>query len=88
LDGDGDRGLRELHGHSQPPGGSYRLRSSIPEISAVRYARETDRKLVLHHKAITEKWMMKAQRRETLKQLQIAVGFDCFTRIMTRKAGR
>jgi stage V sporulation protein R len=55
---------------------SYRLESSIPEISAVRYARDTDRKLVLHHQSYDGKVLMKAQAEQTLKQLQLLWGFD------------
>src|SRR6267154_639514 len=55
---------------------SYRLESSIPEISAVRYSRDTDRKLVLHHQSYHGKVLMKAQAEQTLKQLQMLWGFD------------
>jgi stage V sporulation protein R len=55
---------------------AYRLESSIPEISAVRYARDTDRKLVLHHQSYDGKMLLKPQAEQTLKQLRLLWGFD------------
>src|SRR6267142_369981 len=55
---------------------AYRLESSIPEISAVRYARDTDRKLVLHHQSYDGKVLMKPQAEQTLTQLRKLWGFD------------
>jgi len=55
---------------------AYRLESSIPEISAVRYARDSDRKLVLHHQSYDGKMLMKTQAEQTLKQLRSLWGFE------------
>jgi spore cortex formation protein SpoVR/YcgB (stage V sporulation) len=42
----------------------------------VRYARDTDRKLVLHHQSYDGKVLVKAQAEQTLKQLRMLWGFD------------
>ena len=55
---------------------AYRLESSMPEISVVRYARDTDRKLVLHHSSYQGKMLMAAQADQTLKHLRTLWGFD------------
>jgi len=55
---------------------SYRLESHIPEISAVRYARDSDRKLVLHHQSYDGKVLLKPQAEQTLTQLRKLWGFD------------
>src|SRR5271165_1066505 len=54
---------------------SYRLESAMPEISVVRYARDTDRKLVLHHHSYKGKRLVKAQAEQTLKHLRSLWGF-------------
>jgi stage V sporulation protein R len=54
----------------------YRLESSIPEISVVRYSRDTDRKLVLHHQSYDGKVLLKAQAEQTLKQVRLLWGFE------------
>jgi len=55
---------------------AYRLESSVPDISAVRYSRDTDRKLVLHHQSYDGKMLLKTQAEQTLKQLRLLWGFD------------
>jgi stage V sporulation protein R len=42
----------------------------------VRYARDSDRKLVLHHQSYDGKVLMKTQAEQTLKQLRMLWGFD------------
>jgi stage V sporulation protein R len=54
----------------------YRLESTMPEISVVRYARDTDRKLVLHHQSYDGKMLANAQAVETLRHLRSLWGFD------------
>jgi stage V sporulation protein R len=54
----------------------YRLETSMPEISVVRYAHDTDRKLVLHHQSYNGKMLHKAQAEQTLKHLRLLWGFD------------
>jgi stage V sporulation protein R len=55
---------------------AYRLETTMPEISVVRYARDTDRKLVLHHQSYNGKMLHKAQAEQTLKHLRLLWGFD------------
>jgi stage V sporulation protein R len=55
---------------------SYRLESSMPEISVVGYDRDTDRKLVLHHQSYSGKILVEDQARQTLKHLRWLWGFD------------
>jgi spore cortex formation protein SpoVR/YcgB (stage V sporulation) len=55
---------------------AYRLEASMPEISVVRYARDTDRKLVLHHQSYDGKMLMATQAQQTLKHLRSLWGFD------------
>jgi len=55
---------------------AYRLETSMPEISVVRYARDTDRKLVLQHQSYGGKMLLKAQAEQTLKHLRTLWGFD------------
>jgi len=54
---------------------SYRLESAMPEISVVRYAHDTDRKLVLHHHSYKGKRLAKSQAEQTLKHLRSLWGF-------------
>jgi spore cortex formation protein SpoVR/YcgB (stage V sporulation) len=62
----------------------YRLESSIPEISVLRYSRDTDRKLVLHHQSYDGKVLLKAQAdgRSTYMDL-----FDWLAWLITPNAG-
>ena len=55
---------------------SYRLESTMPEISIVRYARDTDRKLVLQHQSYDGKMLASSNATETLKHLRTLWGFD------------
>jgi stage V sporulation protein R len=55
---------------------AYRLETSMPEISVVRYAHDTDRKLVLQHQSYSGKMLLKAQAEQTLKHLRLLWGFD------------
>jgi stage V sporulation protein R len=55
---------------------AYRLETSMPEISVVRYAHDTDRKLVLQHQSYGGKMLLKAQAEQTLKHLRLLWGFD------------
>jgi stage V sporulation protein R len=55
---------------------SYRLESTMPDISVVRYARDSDRKLVLHHQSYDGKLLLTAQAEQTLKHLRSLWGFD------------
>ncbi|HMD73709.1 MAG TPA: SpoVR family protein [Steroidobacteraceae bacterium] len=54
---------------------SYRLESAMPEISVIRYARDTDRRLILHHHSYRGKRLVKAQAEQTLKHLRSLWGF-------------
>jgi stage V sporulation protein R len=55
---------------------AYRLESAMPEISVVRYAHDTDRKLVLQHQSYGGKTLVKSQAEQTLKHLRMLWGFD------------
>jgi stage V sporulation protein R len=55
---------------------AYRLESAMPEISVVRYAHDTDRKLVLHHQSYNGKLLAKNEATQTLKHLRQLWGFD------------
>jgi stage V sporulation protein R len=48
----------------------------MPEISVVRYARDTDRKLVLHHQSYDGKLLVTPQAEQTLKHLRSLWGFE------------
>jgi len=54
----------------------YRLETSVPEISAVSYAREGDRRLVLHHHSYDGKLLAGPQAAQTLAQLRILWGYE------------
>ena len=54
----------------------YRLESVLPEISVVRYGRDTDRKLVLHHQSYNGRMLVKSEAEQTLKHLRSLWGFD------------
>src|SRR5580698_4543636 len=55
---------------------SYRLESFIPEISVVRYGRDSDRKLVLQHQSYNGRTLHPGQTEQTLKHLRWLWGFD------------
>jgi stage V sporulation protein R len=55
---------------------AYRLESYMPEISVVRYAHDSDRKLVLHHQSYNGRMLAKAQAEQTMKHLRWLWGFD------------
>jgi stage V sporulation protein R len=55
---------------------SYRLESMMPEISVVRYERDSDRKLVLHHQSYDGKMLVDDEAQQTLKHLRMLWGFD------------
>ena len=55
---------------------AYRLEASIPEISVIRYARDTDRKLLLHHHSYEGRVLVAAQAEQTLAHLRALWGFD------------
>jgi stage V sporulation protein R len=55
---------------------AYRLEAAMPEISVMRYARDTDRKLVLHHQSYDGKRLIKTQAEQTLKHLRALWGFE------------
>jgi stage V sporulation protein R len=55
---------------------AYRLESAMPEISVVRYAHDTDRKLVLHHQSYNGKLLARNEATQTLKHLRQLWGFD------------
>jgi stage V sporulation protein R len=48
----------------------------MPEISVVRYAHDTDRKLFLQHQSYSGKMLLKDQADQTLKHLRWLWGFD------------
>jgi stage V sporulation protein R len=55
---------------------AYRLESTMPEISVVRYAHDTDRRLVLHHQSYNGRTLLKPHAEQTLKHLRWLWGFD------------
>jgi len=55
---------------------AYRLESAMPEISVMRYAHDTDRKLFLQHQSYSGKMLLKDQADQTLKHLRWLWGFD------------
>jgi stage V sporulation protein R len=54
----------------------YRLEAVMPEISVVRYARDTDRKLTLQFQSYNGRSLIEDETRQTLKQLRLLWGFD------------
>jgi stage V sporulation protein R len=54
----------------------YRLETWMPEISVVRYGRDTDRKLVLQYQAYHGRGLVEEETVQTLKQLRQLWGFD------------
>ena len=55
---------------------AYRLESYMPEISVVRYGRDTDRKLVLQHQSYNGRVLHAEETEQTLKHLRWLWGFD------------
>jgi stage V sporulation protein R len=55
---------------------SYRLESYMPEISVVRYGRDSDRKLTLHYQSYNGRMLQEDEAAETLKHLRGLWGFD------------
>jgi spore cortex formation protein SpoVR/YcgB (stage V sporulation) len=54
----------------------YRLEAVMPEISVVRYARDTDRKLTLQFQSYHGRSLLEEETRQTLKQLRQLWGFE------------
>ena len=54
----------------------YRLETWMPEISVVRYGRDTDRKLVLQFQSYQGRGLVEEETVQTLKQLRQLWGFD------------
>ena len=54
----------------------YRLETWMPEISVVRYGRDSDRKLVLQYQSYQGRSLVEEQTVQTLKQLRTLWGFD------------
>ena len=55
---------------------AYRLESHMPEISVVRYAHDTDRKLVLHHQSYNGRVLHNHEAEQTMRHLRTLWGFD------------
>jgi stage V sporulation protein R len=55
---------------------SYRLESYMPEISVVRYGRDSDRKLTLHHQSYDGRMLLEDEATQTLKHLRELWGFE------------
>ena len=55
---------------------AYRLESSMPEISVVGYALESDRKLLLQHQSYGGKMLAEDHAQQTLKHLRGLWGYD------------
>jgi stage V sporulation protein R len=69
----GSEGFKSIRSHLSA---AYRLESHMPEISVVRYAHDTDRKLVLNHQSYNGRTLLKTQAEQTLKHLRLLWGFD------------
>jgi stage V sporulation protein R len=54
----------------------YRLETWMPEISVVRYGRDSDRKLVLQYQSYNGRSLVEEETLQTLKQLRQLWGFD------------
>jgi stage V sporulation protein R len=54
----------------------YRLETWMPEISVVRYGRDSDRKLLLQYQSYQGRSLVEEQTVQTLKQLRTLWGFD------------
>jgi stage V sporulation protein R len=55
---------------------SYRLETVMPEISVVRYARDSDRKLFLQHQTYNGRLLLEEETQQALKHLRNLWGFD------------
>jgi spore cortex formation protein SpoVR/YcgB (stage V sporulation) len=55
---------------------AYRLESFMPEMSVIRYGRDTDRKLVLQHQSYKGRTLLEDETEQTLKHLRWLWGFD------------
>jgi stage V sporulation protein R len=55
---------------------SYRLESYMPEISVVRYGRDSDRKLTLQYQSYNGRMLLEDEAAQTLKHLRRLWGFD------------
>lgn len=55
---------------------AYRLESYMPEISVVRYGRDSDRRLVLQHQSYDGRMLLAEEAEQTLKHLRWLWGFD------------
>jgi stage V sporulation protein R len=55
---------------------SYRLESYMPEMSVIRYGRDTDRKLVVQHQSYDGRTLLEDETEQTLKHLRWLWGFD------------
>jgi spore cortex formation protein SpoVR/YcgB (stage V sporulation) len=54
----------------------YRLETYMPEISVVRYGRDSDRKLTLQYQSYHGRGLVEDETLQTLKQLRQLWGFD------------
>jgi stage V sporulation protein R len=55
---------------------AYRLESYMPEISVVRYGRDSDRQLLLQHQTYDGRVLLADEAEQTLKHLRWLWGFD------------
>ena len=55
---------------------AYRLESYMPDISVVRYGRDTDRKLVLQHQSYNGRTLIAEETEQTLQHLRWLWGFE------------
>jgi stage V sporulation protein R len=55
---------------------SYRLESYLPEMSVVRYGRDSDRKLTLQHQSYNGRLLLDDEAEQSLKHLRWLWGFD------------
>jgi stage V sporulation protein R len=69
----GSDGFKAIRSHLAA---SYRLESYMPEISVVRYGRDSDRKLTLQHQSYNGRMLLEDETAQTLKHLRWLWGFD------------
>src|SRR6202521_2171791 len=55
---------------------SYRLESYLPEMSVVRYGRDSDRKLTVQHQSYNGRLLLEDEAEQSLKHLRWLWGFD------------
>src|SRR3984893_19489035 len=55
---------------------SYRLESYLPEMSVVRYGRDSDRKLTLQHQSYNGRLLLGDEAEQSLKHLRWLCGFE------------